>query len=467
MPRRRATCLGAVATLLVGLAGDVCFAQTSETGRTDEAASSETSGSEDAEGPSGFGDMPPKPLMTLKEEKRLTGRIRIDHVPALKSPNPRAADERLIDELMRYRVYRTTLEENYGDLASRSRELLTDLEQYAGTNPRTREIALKSAVKYLADLLDQPRNVRLNAVYLLGRLTERNEQINPRIHARHYAPAADPLMQVLGDTQQPLEVKIAALYGLGKIFRYSDVRRQKKDEITQALIDALDASEALPAGVGRDWFQWRLVDTLGLVKEPRTRAQQPIVVDALWKVMQDGDRSWWIRTRALRSISQLDLDSTFNIELLLYQTVQMTGRMAGAQVRRPADPQWRICFTDVYFAFWPQEQEERDAGWGLRVQAQRNLRTHSALVDSAYQAVLPLINAVTSEVPAQARPISGGAFNKADEWIKSNRPDKLKIHEGAEPIELEKPPQPAPDSSNHTPNTVLNEAVAGAERNRP
>ncbi len=391
-----------------------------------------------------IGDHPPNPLMTLSEEKDFNRLIRQYTTQALKSSNPSRDEENLIDQGVRYRIFRTTLEENAGNLANLSKDLVSDLEVFAGDDhPRTRAVALQSAVKYLEQLLiDQPRKVKVNAVYLLGRLTEKNERrITPIVPADMYNGVAAPLLKVATEPSQSIEMKVAALYGLGRILNdFAPPPRSLKDEISQGLIQALDQSESLPKGDGRDWLQWKIAETLGLVKEPRTLDQKPIVVDTLWKVWHDPQKQWWIRTRAFRSLTQLDLDSSFNIPLLVSEVVRLTGRLAVDYNGNPRPPIWRNSFFDMYFGMWAHEQEERDRGWGLRSQAQKNLRTHERIINGAYSAILPVINDVVSNPPGQPKPVTGSSLKSAVEWLRSNTPTDLKIHDRAIPLDLNDKP---------------------------
>ncbi len=398
------------------------------------------------------GDHPPNPLMTLSEEKEFNTQIRRYTTQALKASNPSRADEELIDQGVRYRVYRTTIEENAGNLANLSKDLVADIERFAADDhPRARDIALQSAVKYLTELLvDQPRKVKANAIYLLGRLTEKNERVGVnQIPPEMFNGAAAPLAQIVAETSQPIEMKVAALYGLGRILNdLTPPPRALKDQITKALVQALEQSESLPKGDGRDWLQWKIADTLGLMREPRSLTQEPLVVDTLWELWHDPAMPWWVRTRAFRSMTQLELDSSFNIPLIASESVRLTGRLAADYNQNPRPPIWRNCFFDMYFGMWAQEEAQRERGWGLRSQAQKGLRTHERVINGAYTAILPIINNVTGSSPGQPKPVSGGSFTKAVEWLRNNTPTDLKIHSRAEPLMLDDKPSTTEETSN-------------------
>lgn len=400
-----------------------------------------------------------KPLMTVAEEKDFRARKEANYMrTALKSLGPNNKIEAEIQEGVQFRVLRLTMPENWPNMGNRTKDLITDLDVFADGAPRAREIAARAAVKELDALLfsDQPKVVKINAAALLGRLNI--ESINRRTKTPPvpFAPAAEPLVKALNDSQLGLDVKSTAVRGLKRIMEDGDPSRQQRDAISKAMVDQLNGIESLVATDEREWYQWRLVDALGTVEFPRTMTQQTYVVDALWKTMHDNKLPWHIRTRAARSLGQLKLDTSFNIPLLVHEIVLLAGKMTGVYNQNPDLPYWRLCFTDLYFAFKAQDPRQQARGWGL---LQNPPAASRAMIEGAYQVVLPIVNAVMRNVPPQAVPVN--LLQDAVAWMRANEPADKKIHAEAAPLAPPKPAEvPGAGSTNVTPPPTSTEPVA-------
>lgn len=383
-----------------------------------------------------------KPLMTLEQEKDFRKRKEPDYMrTALKSLSPNNAIEQQIREGVKFRVERLTMPENWPYMGNRTRELVNDLDVFADGAPRAREIAAAAAVEELGKLLfsDQPTVVKINAAGLLGRLNIQSINRTANKPAVPYAPAAGPLIKVLGDPQQSLDVKVAAIRGLERIMEDGDPPRQLRDQIAAAVLSQLDTINQLVEGDGRNWYHWRLVDVLGAVRFPRSMTQQPTVVDALWKAMHNEELLWVIRTRAVRSLGELELDASFNIPLLTHQIVLLTGQMTVAYNDNPKLSFWRGCFSDLYFTFRAQTPHQQQKGWGL---LQNPPAGTADLIQGAYQVVLPIVNGVLKHDTPQ--PVPNALLAAASEWMKANTPTDKKIHPQAQPLGAQVAPAPDP-----------------------
>jgi hypothetical protein len=393
-----------------------------------------------------------KPLMTPEQEKDFRQRKERNYTSvALKSLSPNNAIEQQIREGVKYRVERLTMPENWPNMGNRTRDLVNDLDVFAKDTPRAREIAARAAVEELDKLLfsDQPKVVKINAAWLLARLNI----VTPRVGtpAVPFAPAAEPLVKALRDPNQSLDVKVAAVRGVERIMEDGDASRQMRDQIAAALTNELANIDNLVPGDGRNWYHWRLVDALGAVRFPRSMTQQPTVVDALWNAMHDEDLSWRIRSRAVRSLGELDLDTSFNIPLLMHQIVLMAGTMTAEYNKNPNLSFWRTCFSDLYFAFRAQTSEQQQKGWGLLQNPPAGTRD---VIEGAYQVVLPLVNGVLKHDKPQPVPVA--LLGAASKWMQANKPTDKKIHPQAKPLS-DAPAQPeavpAGDSNASRPGT--------------
>jgi hypothetical protein len=379
----------------------------------------------------------PKPLMTLEEEASFKNILRQrEYTDALRSQNPRGAEEKIINDGVKSRVYRLTLPENWSNLANLRRDLVDDIDKLAGDDhARTRRIALDAAVKRLTELLaDQPYVVKLNAALLLGQLNEKSGRAIDRVLAKPYVPASEPLIQVVQSSDQPQAVKVAAVVGLRRIFKDGSPPRTFRDEAARVFIEELKEMEGTDLTDGQEWYYWRIVDALGVFQETRTATQQELVVDALWETMLNATLPWHIRTNAARSLSQLDFDGSFNMGLIAHEIVRLCGTMTAQFNQNPQLPYWRRCYLDLYFAFNPHQEEEAARGWGFRQQAnEATLREHKKLVDGAYDQVLKMVNeAIKNEPP---RPVSRETWQNAADWLQANPPTDQKLHADARTVE--------------------------------
>lgn len=388
-----------------------------------------------------------KPLMTFEDEKRFHGNpLRNYQTNALKSLSPNNAIEQQIREGVKFRVRRLTMPENWPNMGNRTKELVNDLDIFADGAPRAREIAARAAVEELDNLLfsDQPTFVKINAAWLLGRLNIESMNRLNNTPAVPYAPAAEPLVKVLNDSQQSLDVKVAAIRGLERIMEDGDPSRQMRDQIAAALTGQLENIEELTPGEGRNWYHWRLVDALGAVRFPRSMTQQPTVVDALWRTMHNEELPWRIRSRAVRSLGELDLDASFNMPLLMHEIVLLAGQMTFDYNQNPNLSFWKTCFSDLYFAFRPMTPEQQQKGWGFLQTPPAGTRE---VIEGAYQVVLPLVNGVLKHEKPQAVP--NALLGAASNWMKKNQPSDRKIHPQAQPLDnaaANPAPVPAGDS---------------------
>lgn len=402
-----------------------------------------------------------KPLMTVAEEKNFRARKEPNYMRnALKSLSPNNQTREQIEEGVRFRVLRLTMPENWPNIGNRTKELVNDLDVFADGAPRAREIAAEAAVKELGALLDsdQPPFVKINAASLLGRLNIESINRRTRTPAVPYAPAAEPLVKVLGDSQAGLDIKVAAVRGLERIMEDGDPSRQLRDKISKALVEQVNNIENYTKGPPRDWYHRSLVQALGAVEFPRSMTQQPLVVDALWKTMHDESLSWSIRTRAVRSLGQLDLDASFNIPLLMHEVVLLAGKMTAEYNANPKQSHWRGSFSDLYFAFRAHEERQQQKGWGFLINPPNAARD---VIEGAYQIVLPLVNGVLKNETPEPIPNNSLAklLGEASKWMKANAPSDRKIHQQAQPLAENKPPAAADQPATPTNSPAAEESA--------
>ncbi len=402
----------------------------------------------------------PNPLMTLIEEKKY-GPVKLkEYTSSLRSTNPRSTDEKIIDEGVRYRVYKMTIPENWANISNFRNDLIKDIDIFAKDSPRAKQIALSAATKYLTELLTgQPRIVTLNAILALGQLNEKTGNRIEKTPDEPYAPAAEPLLSVVEGTNQTAEAKIAAVFGLGRILRDSDPPRSMRDKIAHVLADELEIDRDTKLKPDDAWYLWRVVDTLGYLKEPRTAIGEPVAVEALWKTILNDSipiEFWHVRVHAARSLSQLDLDRSFDLGLIAHEVVQLGGMVTVQYNQNVNNPVWRKCFLDLYFTYQPQTAEDVRRGWGLLAQAKTPaLRTHQPLVAGAYQESLKLVNgALKNQTPT---PVPNAILGEVSDWMRKNPPASQKLYAESETVDEIKAATAEAD-----PNTAVSSSTSSA-----
>ncbi|MCA9073612.1 MAG: hypothetical protein KDA93_01165 [Planctomycetaceae bacterium] len=403
----------------------------------------------------------PNPLMTPEDEAKYDSSKLQEYASSLRNPNPRPVDERIILEGMRYRVYRMTIAENWESIGNLRSAFVKDIDNFAKDSPRSREIALTAATKYLSELLtDQPRIVTLNAILGLGQLNQKPENRIEKTPNMPYAPAAEPLLSVIENASQTREAKVMAAFGLGRILLDSDPPRSTRDNVARILSKELDVDKDRRLKPDEEWYLLRVVETLGYLKEPRTAIGEPVAVDALWKTLLNENLPMTLRAHAARSLSQFDLDRSFDIGLIAHEVTRLGGLVTVQFNARLNAPEWRRCYLDIYFTFHPQTDEQLARGWGLRAQAKTPaLRTHQELVEGAYKESLKLVNGALGAIPPKK--IDNAVLKEVADWLGTNPPASQKLYAESETVEQIKAALSPDDDANTAVSSSVSEPIAG------
>lgn len=381
------------------------------------------------------------PLMTPEEKKEWPSQ-RLKFTSALRVERLSAADRDALTQGARYHLYVLTLLEALGETIEFQnvvRGLLDELHRANLTKKEPRDFLNAEIVRLAPDLLDKAPKSRLNAVLIVASLSSDPAASPPK----PYVPGHKLLLNVLNEPTQFVQCKIWAALGLARICRDGDPGVNERNAIAADLIAALDTPQAkLPANW---WYRMRLVDALGDSGLVYNLVRKPIVLDALMKIVSDPAEELRIRSGAARAATQLPWEATTNVPLICYQVCRLGKDMAETRNRQLAqnvnNPHWRFYFFNVYMAFVPDAPEEILKRWGLRQQVERpGLGVHKAVVDGAYQALMPVINSVTgslSPTPTPARDLQN-----LDNWLQNNVPADFKVTPESE--ELKQTQQPAP-----------------------
>jgi len=344
------------------------------------------------------------------------------------------ADEKLVADVIRYKLSLMTRKENRDKVHDLREKLLKDVAQ-SPTNkngPRdVRKFMLKTIAEEAPRLFQYHAIARINGAILLAELSDplynEADAEPPRKAAEPCVRAAAPLMALIKDKKQLTAPRIWGVNGLVRIAAVTD-KAQLRAEIVGTLVEQLNDS------VGEhEWYQWRLAEGLGKLNTLQNQDKKNVVPVALAKVLADAEkRSWLVRAEAALSLGRLNY-KTENIDLgyIAYLIAELTQQMTEAYIKDTKEPkhaQWKLCFIKIYGAFKPLDDDQKR---GLLTQVEGGaLAANKRTVQDAFDQVLPIVRIV----------VKGGDgidahMESLKKWIEANPPPKNhKIHPDEEPI---------------------------------
>ncbi|WP_149303088.1 HEAT repeat domain-containing protein [Gimesia maris] len=331
-----------------------------------------------------------------------------------------AEDKKLIAEGAKYHVYLMTFKqdpnkpENETDLNKLRANILRDIN-FSGKisgNYQARELYLEELTKRAQDLLNNHRLVRFSAAVLLSQLDLRDEDRQKKKERVAYTLAYVPLVKVLNDKSQTTEVKIVAANGLARIGQTGNPTNQLRVKIAEEIID-----ELMQSVNEFSWYQRSLINALGSMGITDNLARQPIVTDALLKVMSNAKRTWEVRSTAAENLGKLPLKANADIKLITYSIVDLTRKMIQAYNGNPNAFFWKRCFWNVYLAFKPENAADNT---GLFKQ-----QVNQTVVNDAYKQVIKPISAILQ--PGVNPKINAETIKGMDDWLKKNLPKNFRV----------------------------------------
>lgn len=329
-------------------------------------------------------------------------------------------------------------------------KLVDDLPRFAidpvrravdGCQPNPRGVLLKAitdrSVELLAQKPSHPPDVQLGVVILLGTLNA--QPATASVPAVPYTGATKPLIMVLEDSSMPLQCRIAAAIGLGRMGREArervslgDLSVVQRNDIATSLSKVLISSEAQAKDEGHVWFRGRVAEALGDCGEAFDITKTSMFIDALMTTATNPEETLRVRAAAIRAASQTKWDVQVNFPLILNETVKLSAEIAkasnasvAAKKQIPAD--LRHANFDIYLTFQPKtDRQANTLNWGLLNQSKRNgLGGNAPAVQAAYATVLPVVNTIlTTGNKLIAVPQDLIAAEEA--WIAANSPQNRK-----------------------------------------
>lgn len=304
------------------------------------------------------------------------------------------------------------------------------------TQARPKEILLKAMTDRSVELLTQTPphhpDIQLGLVILIAALNSQPAGNNTA--AIPYTGTSKALIGILENTAYPLQCRITAASGLGRIGREAvvgsklgDLSVVQRNEVAASLAKMLLDTGSQGAEDGKVWFRTRLAESLGDCGVAYDLSKSSIFIDTLMTVGANPQENIRVRSAAIRSVSQLQLDAQVNLVFVMHETVKLSLEIAtkcneAVDRKRQIRADLRHANLDVYFTFQPRTTLQAGLNWGFLNQIKRNgLSQHDASVTSAYAAVLPVVNHILSNSKkATAVPPAQTAALQA--WLDANPP---------------------------------------------
>ena len=399
-----------------------------------------------------------KPLMTEADAQKLAKTSEVRNFSKVLWAGERngAADES-IRKSVRYYLHKMTMKEHQGVLHEIREQLLRDLKKAGVRKTKQkdkeafREFVMKEITTRAEELLDNNFNVRLQAVIILSQLNLLEEgRGRDKEPAVAFTPAAEVLLKVIGDKDQPEAVKIHAVKGLKRIVQLGRPNDDLQHRVAESLIKELANVEYCW------WYQMRLTEALGAVDLFLHRnSNTPFILDALSKVLVDRKRHWVVRCQAAKSLGRSRFAplgggaaavAKVNIGLIAHRIADLGRQMADAYNKNPRASYWKDCYFRLYLAFRPIDSHEKARHAGLLLKMERltdqRLAVDKQVVNEAYQkVVLPLSRDVLKlKAPSQ---FPKATLDAIDQWLSEQKPADVRIWPDLDP--LIPGPQPVAD----------------------
>jgi len=442
------------AVTLVTLPAGSCFAQAADAGLPNL--------------PKGFRPPPPIPKEFTIEKPLITD----DDVTAWK--RKRAAFQealsgklagdapKVIDEGFRVVVQELSIVDRRDDLADLRKAVVRYVDQFVSDkNEDTKKFACKTIVKYATTLLDGNFHVRLQAVLLIGSLS-----VSPEVPGLRPKPAIAYIdgLPVLLDVirapedgiSQPEPVRILAAMGAMRLLQEG---RQTLKPNSKLPVDAAKRMLAELTGNGTDWYHQRLIEAViqtALATVPNDQNQQePVIVEALARILSNPRRSNRLRARAARLLGRTAMPNGLQAAPIAFSIVKLTQKIA-TEVNQKRLPAAEALFLvhDIYLAFKPAYPGETTVD--LRKGAGLLSTLNQQPTQAAYKDILPIAKLIFQQLQDAGNKPPQVVFppsqvEKLNAWPKLGdmtlAPDRISID-----IPLQKPAEATPRAAAPTAN---------------
>lgn len=326
------------------------------------------------------------------------------------------ADRKILADGLQARVQILSMRDQLRELHDRRLEFVTQDLANAGRllKPdevkRFRQQVLDQVIKFTEPLLKNNFYARIQAVTLLGELDLLTDDVTRNLKHETYPAAAEPLVRVLQDPEQPIAVKIAAARSLVRLMRFGDVRAEFRRDIATAVLSELARNDT------HYWYQMRLAEVLSTLDSSLDLNQKPYIVNGLLAVVRDPQRDFRARCEAAKALGRVPLDRQVDISALNRDLMKLTVELAQAMAADPKQAHWKHCFFDLYLAYRPLDKDDREASRKELAGLLKNPQAATAS-NPTFQLLLPLVNAAINGNPPKVTDVQA-----VQNWLDTNSP---------------------------------------------
>lgn len=404
------------------------------------------------------------PLITSEARRDFERNKQRQYQTALQSANPSDAEQQLLREGAQYHLYGLTLAELRKELPVVTDDLMNDLYSGLASENARRVICqevVNRAIEFLppqpnepGDLdgnrLGQPHVVRLNLAIMLRRLNVRPS--DARQGAIPFVPARTALLLILNDPGNTrTDARIWAAEGLGRICDAAvagvpdgDLSIVPRAEIGVALCNAMQTPHA--QNDRTHFYPMQIMDSLGDCGLSQDAVGNPVMIETLINCLANPQEHDLVRSTAALSISRLGrineangLGGGVNYPLIIQKTMEYGHELAAELQAGNGNVHTRRAIMNLYFAFkglQPTVAAEQKIGFSNQV-LRAGLGQHTALVQGAYDAILPVFQEVASNPTPNIAP---DMVQGLSDWIGANPVTDTKITPSSDPL-------PEPDAT--------------------
>ena len=283
-----------------------------------------------------------------------------------------------------------------------------------------RQLVCTEVLKLLKDLLKNNFQARSLAIELIPAL-EINTDSKQRQILR---AAADALVEVLDDQEQPDAIKLRATESIVLYLENVNPGAQIEIKFARAIRDELKSR--LPATP----YQLHMIDALSRIRAAREVVgvnRRPIVIETLVSVIQDKERDPVVRCSAAGALGTVGIDQQIDLESLAWKVAELAAEMGAAYNQNSEYQFWGTCSLELFLAF---HHERAPAPGQQPADGILNRAPGSRLVRQAYDHVLKICLAMLDH-PEQ---IDQALVVGAAAWVKANQPKNLRFDPGSPPV---------------------------------
>jgi len=337
---------------------------------------------------------------------------------------------KLIADVVRLRLASFTLKENRETVQDLRISFLKEIARNGRKADQgrqdVRQEVIAAVLKELPELMKYHFIARLNGVLLLSELNEFEADGTINQPAVPLTAAHDRLLEIVRDGKQLEAIRIPAVIGLRRILSdVPDLKLAVRYKIVTELVKQLDASKQ----GGGEWFQYRLAESLGSAGVLDNQDRQPVVIDALGRLLIDSDRPKLARVEAAYSFARLPLTNKVNVDKIAIEVARLAQELGTQYQSEESSTLWNVVFLKLYVVFKPFEEVEAKRGWGLvsQTSGKAQLKAYKQRVDEVFGLVLPVVRATALKRDPKALEASLG---KLSQWLATYPRDAKPFVEG-------------------------------------